>query len=95
MVSCVLAARSLCSSNRSASTQRSYRGVKGGVVLHYYLPGILFPASTGSPQLGNGAFSISAYRYSFSDGMRVEGGGISLLKFSGGRALLQFEDVGF
>jgi hypothetical protein len=27
VVSCVLAARSLCSSNRSASAQRSYRGV--------------------------------------------------------------------
>ena len=48
MVSCVLAARSLCSSNRSASTQRSYSGVKGGVVVHSSLTGTLFPASTGT-----------------------------------------------
>ena len=52
MVSCVLAARSLCSSNRSASAQRSYRGVMslswgGGGVLHSSLTGQFYPASTG------------------------------------------------
>ena len=35
-------------SDRSASTQRSYSGVKGGVVVHSSLTGTLFPASTGT-----------------------------------------------
>ena len=59
----MLAARSLYSSDRSASTQRSYRGVMGGgVFLHSSLSGPFFSAATGTGRRLSRSFAAAVGR---------------------------------